>query len=343
MDLSLRHRNILKILVEDFVSENKPIGSKTLSERYELGISPATIRNVFRELEDLGLINSLHHSGGRVPTEKGYRLYVDTLLTMYELNLKEKQRIQEEYLKNELKLDQILSATCRILSMLSCSAGIVLAPKKNFDTLKHIELIHVNGSEVLMILVTRSGVVLNNKLFLPEHVSQESLYKISRFLGDNIKGFDLEEIYHQFPSMLENPDAPEDFSKIAGSLKSAFLFDTSDNVDLYIDGIQNLFANFKSDNQETLESIFSLLDDKRMLKEFFKQYVFSEGVTTFIGDTNSEQLKGVTIIASSYRMGEKRIGSIGIIGPQRMNYTKALPLVDFTSKLLSEMITKISK
>lgn len=343
MDLSLRHRNILKILVEDFVSENKPIGSKTLSERYELGISPATIRNVFRELEDLGLINSLHHSGGRVPTEKGYRLYVDTLLTMYELNLKEKQRIQEEYLKNELKLDQILSATCRVLSMLSSSAGIVLAPKKNFDTLKHIELIHVNGSEVLMILVTRSGVVLNNKLFLPEHVSQESLYKISRFLGDHIKGFDLEEIYHEFPTLLENQDAPEDFFKISESLKSAFLFDTSDNVDLYVDGIQNLFANFKSDNQETLESIFSLLDDKRMLKEFFKQYVFSEGVTTFIGDTNSEQLKGVTIIASSYRMGEKRIGSIGIIGPQRMNYTKALPLVDFTSKLLSEMITKISK
>jgi heat-inducible transcriptional repressor len=343
MDLSLRHKNILKILIEDFVSENKPIGSKTLSEKYELGISPATIRNVCRELEDLGLINSLHHSGGRVPTEKGYRLYVDSLLTIYELNLKEKQRIQEEYLKNELKLDQILSATCKVLSMISSSAGIVLAPKKNFDTLKHIELIHVNGSEVLMILVTRSGVVLNSKLFFPEHVSQESLYKISRFLQDHLKGFDLEEIYQEFPPLLENKDAPEDFSKVCSTIQSAFLFDTSDNVDLHIDGIQNLFANFKSENSEILESIFSLLDDKRMLKEFFKQYVFSNGVTTFIGDTNSEQLKGVTIIASSYKMGEKRIGSLGIIGPQRMNYIKALPLVDFTSKLISEMITKISK
>jgi heat-inducible transcriptional repressor len=343
MELSPRHRTILKFLIDDFVIENKPVGSKTLSEKYELGISAATIRNVFRELEDFGLINSLHHSGGRVPTERGYRIYVDSLLTLYELNLKEKQKIQEEYLKNELKLEQILTATCRILSMISCSAGVVLSPKKNFDTLKHIELIHVNGSEVLMILVTRSGVVLNNKLFLDEHISQESLYQISRFLLDNIKGYDLEEIFNIFPKLLLRKDGPEDFYKIASSLQAAFMFEATENVDLYVDGIQNLFTNFRDENSEILDSVFSLLDDKKILKEFFKEYVLTDGITTYIGENTNEQLKGVTIIASSYRMGERRIGSIGIIGPQRMNYMKALPLVDFTSKLLSEMITKISK
>jgi heat-inducible transcriptional repressor len=334
---------ILKYLIEDFVTENRPVGSKTLCDKYELGVSPATIRNAFQELERGGFIASIHTSGGRVPTERGYRVYVDNLITLYELSLKEKQRIQEEYLKNELKLDQILTATCKILTMLSSSAGVVLAPKKNYDTLKHIELIHVNGSEVLMILVTRSGVVLNNKLFLEEHVSQESLSRVSRFLLNHLKGYELEEIYSSFPALLEKSDAPEDFHKVANSLQSAFLSDSSEQTELYIDGIQNLFSNFKDESTEILDSVFSLLDDKKLLKEFFKQYTYSDGVTTYIAEEGNDQLRGVSIIASSYRMGEKRIGSLGVIGPQRMNYTKTLPLVDFISKILSEMVTKISK
>jgi heat-inducible transcriptional repressor len=343
MEMTPRHRMILKVLIDDFVSDNKPVGSKTLSEKHDIGLSPATVRNVFRDLEDGGYINSRHHSGGRVPTERGYRIYVDNLISLYELSLKEKQRIQEEYLKNEFKLDQILAVTCKVLSLLSCSAGVVLAPKKNFDTLKHLELIHVNGAEVLMILVTRSGVVLHHKLFFEDHVSQESLYQISRFLQDHIKGYNLDEIFNLFPLLLQRKDAPEDFYKIADVLQSAFVYDMTDNVDLYVDGLQNLCANFKDDDSDMLESVFSLLDDKKLLKEFFTKYIATDGVSTFIGETNSEHLRGVSIVATSYRMGEKRIGSLGIIGPQRMNYTRALPLVDFTSKIVSEMITKISK
>lgn len=343
MDLSPRHRMILKALIEDFVSENRPVGSKMLSEKYDIGLSPATIRNVFRELEESGYINSRHHSGGRVPTEKGYRMYVDSLISLYELSLKEQQRIQEEYLKNQFKLDQILAVTGRVLSMISCSAAVVLAPEKNSDTLKHVELIHVHGDEILMILVTRSGTVLHKNLFIEENMSQESLYQVSRYLQDNIKGFELEEIYNMFPLLLANYDVPEAFQRIAHILRSAFAYDNKKDAELYIDGLQNLWTNFKDEEGSILESIFSLLDDKKTLKEFFTQYVESDGVATLIGEPENEQLRGVSIIATSYKMGEKRVGSLGIIGPQRMNYNKALPLVDFTSRLVSEMITKMSK
>ncbi len=343
MVLSPRHRMILKAVIEDFVSGNKPVGSKTLAINYDFGLSPATIRSVFRDLESMGYIHSLHHSGGRVPTELGYRFYVDSLLSLYELTVKEKQRIQEEYLKNQLKLDQILMATCRVLSTLSNTAAVVFAPEKEYDTLKHIELVHVTGEEILAIIVTRSGTVANRNLFVQRNFSQESLYRVSRFLNDHIKGFDLNEIRTRVLSDLQKANyGPDEFYEIADILQTAFDSDNSDE-NLYIDGLKNLCNNFRDDESDTLENVLSLLDTKSTLREYFAQYINTDGVYTYIGEREDEQMCGVSIIASSYRMGEKRIGSMGIIGPQRMNYTRALPLVEFTSKLVSEMLTKLSK
>lgn len=343
MELTPRHRLILKALIDDFVFENKPVGSKSLCEKHDFRLSPATIRNVFHDLEEMGYIHSKHHSGGRIPTETGYRFYVGSLITLYELSVREKQRIQEEYLKNQFKLDQILEATCRILSLLSSNAGVVLAPGNTFDSLKHLELIHVTGDEILMIIVTRAGTVMHKNLFLEENMSQESLYKISKFLNDNLKGFDLDEIYKIFQSLKFKNDAPEEFRKVSDILQTAFEIDKNETSEIYIDGLQNLFSNFKDDESERMQSLLQLVDDKKQLKEFFSKYVHTDGVTTFIAEKDDEQMGGFSIVATNYRMGEKRIGSMGIIGHQRMNYTKTLPLVEFTSKLVSEMITKISK
>lgn len=343
MELSPRHRLILKVLVEDFVTLNRPVGSKTLSEKYDLGLSPATIRNVLRDMEEVGLINSKHHSGGRIPTELGYRVYVDNLVILYELTMKEKQRIQEEYLKNQLKLDQILLATTRVLSILSCSAGIVIAPEKNLDILKHLELIHVSGDEILLIIVTRSGAVLNKNLFLDGNISQESLYQISRYLNQFLMGKELEEIPACIEELKLRLDGPEDFFRVADHIKLIFLADASENYEIYVDGLQNLVNTLKGEEAERLNSIFQLLEDKKQLKDIFGRYIESDGVITYIGEKENERLCGMSIVASNYRMGEKRIGSMGILGPQRMNYNKALSLVEFTSKLVSELITRISK
>ncbi|MCB1176091.1 MAG: heat-inducible transcription repressor HrcA [Leptospiraceae bacterium] len=343
MDLSPRHRLILKVLVEDFVSLNKPVGSKTLSEKYDLGLSPATIRNVLRDMEDIGLINAKHHSGGRVPTELGYRVYIDNLVILYELTMKEKQRIQEEYLKNQLKLDQILSATSRVLSILSSSAGVVIAPERNYDILKHLELIHVNGDEILMIIVTRSGTVINKNIFLDGNIPQESLYQISNFLNQFLMGREIQEIPDEIDNLLERLDAPEDFYKIGQYLKIGFEMNSSDSIEIYVDGLQNLVNTLKGEEAERLNSLFQLLEDKKQLKELFSRYIDSDNVVTYIGERENDTMCGMSIVASNYKMGDKRIGSMGILGPQRMNYNKTLPLVEFTSKLVSELITRISK
>lgn len=343
MDLSPRHRSILKALVEEFVSDNKPVGSKTLSEKYDIGVSPATIRSCLAELEEMGFIVARHTSGGRIPTERGYRLYVDSLVTLFELTMREKQRIQEEYLRMQFRLDQVLVATSKVLASLSQSASVVLGPEGSLDTLKHIELIHVNGGEVLMILVMRSGTVLNRNIFFDYHISQETLYQISRYLNDNVKGFDVHEIQSNLiPKMMMQKEGPEGFSQFAPSIARAMGSDSQSVDNLYIDGLKNLYENFK-DEEEQLENILHLFDEKQFLKEFFSDYVPMDGVYTIIGKDGNEKLGGVTIITTNYRMGEKRIGSMGIIGPQRMNYNKALPLIEFTSKLVSEMITKLSR
>jgi heat-inducible transcriptional repressor len=333
---------ILKVLIDDFLIDNRPVGSKTLTEKYDLGLSPATIRNVFRDLEESGLINSRHHSGGRVPTDRGYRVYVDSLVILYELTIKEKQRIQEEYLKNQLKLDQILMATCRVMSIISSSASVVIAPEKNLDILKHVELIHVSGDEILMIIVTRSGMVINKNLFLEGNVSQESLYQISKYLNQNLMGRDLGEIYILIPELKLSKESPEDFRKIADTLQDGFQAESIEEAEVYIEGLKNLVDSFKDEDSERLDCIFRLLDDKRQIKEMFSRYIQYDGVTTYIAESN-EEISGLSIVAANYRMGEKRIGSMGILGPQRMNYNRALPLVEFTSKLVSDMITRISK
>jgi heat-inducible transcriptional repressor len=343
MDLSPRHRVILKALVDEFVSDNKPVGSKTLSEKYEIGLSPATIRSSLSELEDMGFIIARHTSGGRVPTERGYRFYVDSLVTLFELTLKEKQRIQEEYLKMQFRLDQVLLATSRVLASLSQSASVVLGPEGSLDTLKHLELIHVNGGEVLMILVMRSGTVLNRNIFFEHHISQESLYQISRYLNENVKGFDVHEIQNNLiPQMMLKKEGPEGFAILAPSIARAMASESSNSDNLYIDGLKNLYDNFK-DEEDRLENILHLFDEKKFLRNFFTDCVGMDGVYTIIGEDGDEKLSGVTIITTNYRMGEKRIGSMGIIGPQRMNYNRTLPLLEFTSKLVSEMITKISR
>lgn len=342
MELSPRHRMILKFLVEDFVTDNRPVASKTLCEKYEIGLSSASIRTVLKELEDYGYVISRHTSGGRVPTERGYRIYVDNLVSLYELGIMERQRIQEEYLRNQFKLEQILKATARVLSSLSEAAGVVIAPEKSLDTVKHVELIHVNGEELLMIIVMRSGTVVHRNLFVGQNISQETLYQISRFLNDNIKGYDTREIHnHIIPKLLTLKEGPEAFYIIAKSLINGFTLE-EDEETLFIDGLKNIYENLK-DNDRELHTIMSLLDEKTFIRDFLKEYKDLDGVFTIIGKDGDTQLSGVSIIASNYKMGEKRIGSLGIIGPQRMRYDRALPLVEFTSKLVSEMITKMSR
>ncbi|TGL63299.1 heat-inducible transcriptional repressor HrcA [Leptospira sarikeiensis] len=342
MELSQRHRMILKATVDEFIQENRPVGSKTLFDKHDIGLSPASIRTVLKELEEMGYLASRHTSGGRIPTEIGYRFYVDSLVVLYELTIKEKQRIQEEYLKMQFKLDQILKATASVLASLSNSAGIVLGPARSLDTLKHVELIHVHGDEVLMIMVMRSGAVLNRNVFLDRNYSQEELYQISKYLNDNAKGYDMFEIQDNvIPSLLLRKDGPLDFYKVSGVLSAAMTPDNSE-VSLYIDGLKNLYGRFR-DEDEKLNQVLALLDDKRFLTGMFGEYSEHDGVYTVIGKDGDGLMGGVSIITSGYRMGEKRIGAMGIIGPQRMDYHRALPLVDFTSKLVSEMITRISK
>lgn len=343
MDLSLRNRLILKALVEEFVSDNRPVGSKTLSEKHSIGLSPATIRASLSDLEELGYIAARHTSGGRVPTERGYRFYVDSLVTIYELTIKEKQRIQEEYLRMQFRLDEILKATSKVLASLSQTASIVLGPEKSLDTLKHLELIHVTGGEILLILVMRSGKVINKNFFIDNHISQEHLYQVSRYLNDNLKGYDIYEILDSIlPKLALRTDGPEEFRNLVGALSGAIASNSIDEDSLYVDGLKNLIESFGPE-KERLEGLLQMFDEKRFLKDFFAEYVGLDGIYTIIGKDGDSKLGGVTIIATSYRMGEKKIGSMGIIGPQRMNYNKALPLIEFTSKLVSEMITKISR
>ena len=194
-----------------------------------------------------------------------------------------------------------------------------------------------------MSVVMRSGSVINKNLFINNHLSQESLHNISRFMNDTMQGYDLKEILERIvPELKKHPSRPEEFNMVVDFINVALLADRNDEDGIYIDGFKNLHTSFRDDESQ-LGYVLSMLEEKKFIKDFFSQYISHDGVYTIIGRDGDKQMKGISIILSNYRMGEKRIGCLGIIGPQNMNYGRVLPLVRFTSNLVSEMITKISK
>ena len=193
-NLHEREAEILKSLVHEFIITGKPVGSRSFVNKYSFSISPATMRNVMFDLEELGYLMQLHTSSGRVPTDKGYRFYVDSLLDSYEFVMTEKMRLREELLEREVQLDKMFASITRMLSLASTYAGIVLTPQSDFTVVKHIQLLPLDKNDIMFILVTRTGVVINKKVHISEDLSPDDLQRFSRYLTEELCGYSLFEI-----------------------------------------------------------------------------------------------------------------------------------------------------
>ena len=337
------YRKVLICLVNEFLSKNKPIGSKTLCENYDIFLSPASVRNILRDLESMGYLISKHISGGRIPTVLSYRLYIDSLNFIDDLTIEEKQKIQLEYLKKIPTLDNILACTSKILSSISNQAGFIIGFKNSVETIKHIELIHTKDQEILMIVVMRSGNVLNKTIFIEKNCYQYQLYEVSKFLNQRITGYTLKDsIKEVFPKIKKENSFNTTLNFILEAVEKNINLE-NDETNVYVDGRENFFKQLYNDNEKkVLERIFKLLDNKLTLKEIFYKYYELSGCYSILGDEDDNIIDGISIISSSYQIGDQKVGSLGIIGPQRMNYNKNFPLVEFTSNLVSEILTKIS-
>ena len=327
-----RAKLLLKALVERYIAEGQPVGSRTLSRASGLELSPATIRNVMSDLEELGLIASPHTSAGRVPTARGYRLFVDTMLTV--------QRGQ--FAAPSLAHDQpqkVISNAANLLSNLSQFVGVVMTPRRP-SVFRHIEFLRLSERRVLVIIVSPEGDVQNRVIFTELDYSQDQLVEAANYLNTNYVGLTIEQVRERLQNEVETLR-----SEIAALMQAAVavsaetLSESSDDV--VISGERNLLSvtDFSSDMSH-LRRAFELFEEKAQLMRLLDIAGQADGVRIFIGgESQVVPFEDLSIVSAPYEVDGQVVGTLGVIGPTRMPYERMIQIVDITSKLVSNALS----
>jgi len=338
--LDERESAILNAIVYEYILTGKPVGSRSFVQKYSFSLSPATMRNIMFDLERMNFLMQPHTSSGRVPTDKGYRYYVDSLLDKY--NFPE-MVIDEKIFQREVHLDKIFESVTKMLSVTSNYAGVMLSPRPDFTVVKLIELIQVESSEVLLITITRTGMILTRKVALSVKVTQDELSDYSKFLTGELSGYSLYEIKEKIFGDLRS-DKASSFNRDLALDIAEIAFKEATDSNINIDGIENLLRIPEMVEEERLNSLLNIIEEKNILKNILEAHIDTEGVKILIGkEINDDKVTGCSLVASSYRIGNKPVGAVGVFGPTRMDYEKVVPLVDYTGKAVSGLLTKMSK
>lgn len=340
--LSEREEAILRALVYEYITTGKPVGSRSFVNKYSFSISPATMRNVMSDLESMGFLMQPHTSAGRIPTDKGYRFYVDSLLEKYQYQNIEDIELKDDVIKRELHLDKIFLSITKMLSQVSKYAGVMLTPMPDFAVVKRIELVLIDNKEILLILVTRTGMVINRKIVISEITTQDDLYIYSKYLTSELCGYTLNEIKDELFEFLRT-ESLRTGKAIALDIAELALNNNEESA-LYLDGVENLLKIPEMVEEERLNSLLNIIEEKNILRDILENSFGVDGLNTFIGDEiQDSRVNGCSLVSTAYKIGNREVGVIGVIGPTRMDYEKVVPLVDYTGKVVSKLLTNMSK
>jgi heat-inducible transcriptional repressor len=340
-ELSERSREIFREIVDAYVETGEPVGSRTLSRRLSVALSPATIRNVMADLEEAGLLYAPHTSAGRVPTEEGLRLFVNGLLELGTLRDEERDRIDGQCRANGKSVETMLEQALSTLAGLSRCAGLVLAPKSQMG-LKHIEFVPLGPGRALVVLVTEDGSVENRVLDLPREVTPSALVEAGNYLNARLVGRTLEEARDQVLADIENKRTQLD--ALTGKVVAAGLATWAggdQGGQLIVRGQSHLLEDVTVlTDLDRIRALFAALETREQLLRLLDLTNSAEGVQIFIGAQNALfSVSGCALIVAPYINSVDRIvGAIGVIGPSRMNYARIIPLVDYTAKVIGRLI-----
>jgi heat-inducible transcriptional repressor len=336
--LDKRAQILLKTLVEHYISDGQPIGSRTLLQHSGLDVSSATIRNVMSDLEQLGFIASPHTSAGRVPTHKGYRLFVDSLLTVKPLETKTLNQLKHGLSSPNPK--DLINNAADMLSQLTQFAGVVLIPKRQRVTLKQIEFLALSDKKILVIIVTQDGQVQNRIILSEKPYSASELTQASNYINANFSGYALEEVQQKLHSELKQMQA--DMNKLMSAALEATTINSDNEKDsVVIAGERNLLeVNELSTNVESLRKLFEIFERRTSLMQLLDNSQRAEGLQIFIGgESGYLPLDECSMITAPYEADGQVVGTLGVIGPTRMAYERVIPIVDITAKLLSNALS----
>lgn len=331
---------LLRQLVDSYLSNGQPVGSRQLAQDAGLKISPATIRNVMSGLEKKGLVVAPHTSAGRIPTEQGLRLFVDSLLEIQPLARGLQKKLESQF-DPDLDASELVSIASQTVSQLTQMAGVVTIPKHGQAKLRHIEFLPLPEKRILAIMVTNEKDVQNKVLHVNREYSADELQMAANFLNQHFMGADVQQIRERLIKDLENTREHVDKAmKTAIEVAREALLENKEDVPEYIvQGEKNLLRYNKVNNQDQLKQLFEIFDRKREMLGLFDRCINSEGVKIFIGkETGFDGLSDCSVITAPYNVDGKVIGVLGVIGPSRMSYDRVIPVVDITARLLGNAL-----
>lgn len=345
-----RKIKILYVIIDGYIKVAEPIGSRTISKHYDLGISSATIRNEMSDLEELGYLTKPHTSAGRVPSDKAYRFYVNNIINknIFETDLKQKNDVKRVLIKESNEIDELMQNSAKVLSAITSYTALAITPQIKDMAIKHIQLVPISDKEILIVLVGSSGIVKNILVDMKESLSKDQIYIISNFLNYKISGntiLDLENAIKPsiFKEMFEYKDM---IDKIILSISKSFE-DYSD-LEIFFDGVNKIFDFPEYKDTEKAKSFVSFIEDKEQLMDvLFNDTLYdtlNKGIEVTIGNENIyDTLKDSSLLTTTYKLGDMVIGKIGVIGPTRMDYLMVINSLKIFSENLTEILEKILK
>lgn len=342
MKMNDRKKKVLQAIIHDYIQTAEPVGSRTISKKYNLKVSPATIRNEMSDLEEMGLIEQPHTSAGRIPSNSGYRYYVDCLMEKQVLSEAEEYEIEEQLTQKIKQIEDVIQVTSRLLSDFTKYTSLVDSPQICTKSIKHVQLIPFQSLQALAVIVTENGAVLHQIVPIQESITVEDLSKISTILNRKLSGqsFEtlqksvLDSIYHE---MIRERQL---IKVILEFLEETMMQEREQKI--YLGGTLNILNQPEFKDVEKVRRLLGILDEEEVLKNILgcdDENV--NGLSIKIGNENSIQgIDSCSVITATYAIDGTKLGTIGILGPTRMNYAKVVTVVDVMSKTLSKVLGK---
>ncbi len=340
--LGERRASILRAIVTHYVTSGEPVGSKTLVERYRLGVSPATVRNEMGALEEAGYIFQPHTSAGRVPTDAGYRYFVDTGIPPFKLPANEARKVQRFFGEPRYELEDALRQTAALLSGITDHAAVVFAPALERSVVRHVELVPLAGHRAMVVLVTNTGRVENHIIGVSESADEVQLQRAAEMLNRLIVDEPLEKAAEKIAASLER--FPAEQRQVAVSVCASLQGDLNQHEAqrMFLDGASNIVHEEKFADLETVRQVIGALEHRRLLLETLADALSTSQVSVRIGSENSlEEMRSCSVITASYGIEDQPLGSLGVVGPTRMDYRRTIAAVHEVASNLGRMLSSL--
>lgn len=341
MEMNERKKGILKAVINEYILTAEPIGSRTISKKYDLNVSSATIRNEMGDLEDLGYLQQPHTSAGRIPSDKGYRFYVDSLIDIEKIPGSFEEMIRKKYLVRKKEVQDIVQVTSRMLSHLTRYTALVASPSSPDYFFQHLQLVPLEGKKVAVIVVISSGLVQHQTVTLQNRPAREELEHISRLINERLQGLPLKNINNEIFRELEKE--LRDKTLFRELYKSLVEFISEEGINqewgkIHLDGATNILEQPEFSDLEKVKVFLKLFEQEDMLKQLLNQ-IPAEGLKVVIGrEVPLEEIRDCSLVVADYSFQDKTVGKMAILGPTRMNYPKVMATVNFMAEVLSKVL-----